>query len=131
MKAFEKVIKHIQINNGENPDPESDKGFIFLKVSGKFVKLAISEIQYIESLKDYIKVVTPGKFYISYQTLTSITEKLPEEKFMRIHRSFTIAVDKVTAVDANGVEISGKLIPISRDLKQEVVKRICQDRSSS
>jgi DNA-binding LytR/AlgR family response regulator len=76
-------------------------------------------------------VVTPGKFYISYQTLTSITEKLPEEKFMRIHRSFTIAVDKVTAVDANGVEISGKLIPISRDLKQEVVKRICQDRSSS
>lgn len=131
MKAFEKVIKFIQTNSTGTEDQESDHGFIFLKVNGKFVKLAIGEILYIESLKDYIKVVTAGKFYISYQTLSSITEKLPEEKFMRIHRSFTIAVDQVSAVETAGVEIAGKLIPISRDLRQEVIKRICKDGHSS
>ena len=130
MKAFDKVLKY--------PAPEyppegseSEKDHLFLKVSGKMVRITIAEILYVESLKDYIKVVGPGNFWISYQTLTSITEKLPEDRFMRIHRSFTVAIDKVSAVEGGHVEIAGKLIPISRDLRQEVVKRICGDHSSS
>jgi DNA-binding LytR/AlgR family response regulator len=131
MKAFEKVIKYLQSNNPVKEDADADKGYLFLKVNGKFVKLSINEILYIESLKDYIKVVTAANFWISYQTLTSITEKLPEDKFMRIHRSFTIGIDKVNSVEGGCVEIAGKLIPISRDSRQEVIKRICKDGSSS
>jgi DNA-binding LytR/AlgR family response regulator len=131
MKAFEKVLKYLQKNHSPADDAEAENSSLFLKVSGKLVKISIAEILYVESLKDYIKVVTPGNFWISYQTLTSITEKLPEDKFMRIHRSFTIAIDKVIAVEGGNVEIGGKLIPISRDLRQEVVKRICGDSSSS
>jgi DNA-binding LytR/AlgR family response regulator len=131
MKAVEKATRHLQLNNTVSADGDADKNYLFLKVSGKLVKIAITEILFIESLKDYIKVVTPGNFWISYQTLTSITEKLPEDKFMRIHRSFTIALDKVTTVEAGGVEIAGKLIPISRDLRQEVIKRITRDGLSS
>jgi DNA-binding LytR/AlgR family response regulator len=131
MKAFEKVLKFLQTNHPPADDPESENSNLFLKVSGKLVKISIAEILYVESLKDYIKVVTSGNFWISYQTLTSMTEKLPEDKFMRIHRSFTIAIDKVTAVEGGNVEIAGKLIPISRDLRQDVVKRICGDSSSS
>ena len=131
MKAFEKVLKYLQRNIPTVEGSESEKEHLFLKVSGKMVKIAIAEILYVESLKDYIKVVTPGNFWISYQTLTSITEKLPDDRFMRIHRSFTVAIDKVSAVEGSNVEIAGKLIPISRDLRQEVVKRICGDSSSS
>jgi DNA-binding LytR/AlgR family response regulator len=131
MKAFEKVLKTLQANFPPAEDLESENSNLFLKVSGKLVKISIAEILYVESLKDYIKVVTPGNFWISYQTLTSITEKLPDDRFMRIHRSFTIAIDKVSAVEGGSVEIAGKLIPISRDLRQEVVKRICGDSSSS
>jgi two-component system LytT family response regulator len=131
MKAFEKVLKVLRMNQPPADDPESDKLNLFLKVSGKLVKISIAEILYVESLKDYIKVVTPGNFWISYQTLTSITEKLPGDKFMRIHRSFTIAIDKVTAIEGGNVEIAGKGIPISRDLRQEVVKRISGHSSSS
>ncbi len=131
MKAFEKVLKHLQRNLPPADDNESEKEHLFLKVSGKMVKIAIADILYVESLKDYIKVITPGNFWISYQTLTSITEKLPEDRFMRIHRSFTIAINKVSVVDGTNVEIAGKMIPISRDLRPEVVKRIYGNNTSS
>ena len=131
MKAFEKVVKYLQRTSISVEDAEFEKKHLFLKVNGKFVKVVVAEILYVESLKDYIKVVTPGNFWISYQTLTSITEKLPGDKFMRIHRSFTIAIDKVSAVEGGYVKIGGKLIPVSRDLRQDVVKRICGDSSSS
>ena len=131
MKAFEKVMRYLQAANTSAEDAESGKRHLFLKVNGKFVKIAITEILYVESLKDYIKVVTPGNFWISYQTLTSITEKLPGDKFMRIHRSFTIAIDKVSAMEGGCVVIGEKLIPFSRELRQDVVKRIRGGSSSS
>jgi DNA-binding LytR/AlgR family response regulator len=131
MKAFEKVMKYLQTTNISAEDAEFGNRHVFLKVNGKFVKIAIAEILYVESLKDYIKVVTPDNFWISYQTLTSITEKLPGDKFMRIHRSFTIAIDRVSAVEGGFVTIGGKLIPVSRDLRQDVVKRVCGDSRSS
>lgn len=126
MKAIDRVLK-----NNRNPETEQsqlpeDNSFLFLKVDRKFVKINISDILYIESLKDYIRVKTTDASWVCYQSLTSITEKLPKEKFMRIHRSFTIAIDKVNAVDAATVEIQGKHIPISREHKQDALKRICR-----
>jgi DNA-binding LytR/AlgR family response regulator len=131
MKAFEKVMRYLQTTDISAEDAEIEKRHVFLKVNGKVVKIVIAEILYVESLKDYIKVVTPGNFLIYYQTLTSITEKLPADKFMRIHRSFTIAIDKVSAVEGGNVAIGEKLIPVSRDLRRDVVRRIRGGRSSS
>src|SRR5450432_3175403 len=118
MKAFERAMKHKAPEKTiENNVPDENE-FLFLKVDRKFVKIMISEILHIESLKDYIRVTTKATSFISYQSLTAITEKLPADKFMRIHRSFTISIDKVNIIDANCVKIDGKLIPISRELRQ-------------
>jgi DNA-binding LytR/AlgR family response regulator len=124
LKAFERAIKNAVTQKPGDTGPQDETGYIFLKVDRKFVKVMISEILYIESLKDYIRVTTTSASLISYHTLTAITEKLPPDKFIRIHRSFTIAVDKVQAMDGNCVEIDGKLIPISREQRQEVIKKI-------
>jgi DNA-binding LytR/AlgR family response regulator len=125
VKAFERALK--SVTNSENL-PENNQGdekeYLFLKVDRKFVKITISDILYIESLKDYIRVTTKFSSFISYQSLTSITEKLPPEKFIRIHRSFTIGIDKVDSIEGNSVEIDGKLLPISREHRQEVLKKI-------
>jgi DNA-binding LytR/AlgR family response regulator len=126
MKALEKAMKG---NRGASATtiaaaPAAESEYLFLKVDRKFMKILIQDILYIESLKDYIKVRTKTHTWVSYQSLTSITEKLPAEKFMRIHRSFTIAIDKVNAFEGNCVEIDGKLIPISREQRQEVLKKI-------
>jgi DNA-binding LytR/AlgR family response regulator len=98
--------------------------YLFLKVDRKFIKVLVKDILYIESLKDYIRVKTSTGALVSYQSLTEITEKLAPGKFIRIHRSFTIAIDKVNMIEGNCVEIDGKLIPISREHRQEVLRRI-------
>jgi DNA-binding LytR/AlgR family response regulator len=125
VKAFERAMK--SVSNDENAlesNPRDETEYLFLKVDRKFVKIMISDILYIESLKDYVRVTTKSASLISYQSLTSITEKLPGDKFIRIHRSFTIGMDKVNSIEGNCVVIEGKLIPISREHRQEVLKKI-------
>ncbi len=125
VKAFERALKPpTGVGRSTENTGHDENEYLFLKVDRKFVKIMISDIFYIESLKDYIRVTTKTSSVISYQSLTAITEKLPADKYMRIHRSFTIAIDKVNGMEGNCVEIDGKLIPISREQRQEVLKRI-------
>lgn len=125
MKAMEKALKARRPISGKDGNAvAAENEYLFLKVERKFIKVLISDILYIESLKDYIRVKTRSNAWISYQSLTDITEKLSTEKFIRIHRSFTIAIDKVRMIEGNCVEIDGKLIPISREHRQEVLKKI-------
>lgn len=123
MKAFEKALKHFALqDDAQENSAQPGNEYLFLKVDRKFVKVLLNDILYIESLKDYIRVKTTEEAYVSYQSLSGITEKLPADKFIRVHRSFTIAVDKVNAIDGNSVEMDGKLVPVSREHRQEFFK---------
>ena len=123
MKAFEKALKFINVTtDNKGVSTNTDIEYLFLKVDRKFVKVQVNDILYIESLKDYIKVKTKESSFVSYQTLSSVTEKLPAEKFIRVHRSFTIAIDKVNVIEGSFVEIDGKTIPISREHKQSFLQ---------
>ncbi|MBS1664965.1 MAG: response regulator transcription factor [Bacteroidetes bacterium] len=124
MKAMEKIGKATTTTAKPEETPPTSSDYLFLKVDRKFIKVQIADILYIESLKDYIRVKTPTQALISYQSLTEITEKLPADKFIRVHRSYTIALDKVTTIDGSCVEIDGKLIPISREHRPDVMKKI-------
>ena len=88
--------------------------YIFLKVDKKLVKIKFIDIYYIESLKDYIKIFTAIGNYFVHKSLSSITEELPKKNFIRVHRSFTIAIDKVVSIEGNLIEIASKKIPIGR-----------------
>ena len=74
----------------------------------------VMDIHFIESLKDYIKVFTSEGDFLAHKSLTSITEELPKSKFLRIHRSFTVSLDKIDALEGNSVLLKGKRIPIGR-----------------
>jgi len=129
MKAFERALKINPTNRrAEENAGTGESESLFLKVDRKFVKILIKDILYIESLKDYVRVTSKTNSWISYQSLASITEQLPPDKFMRVHRSFTVATDKVNVIDGNCIEIEGKPIPISREHRQEVLKRIHKDK---
>lgn len=112
LKTINKLTQRIQSNN---TDIEITKNsHIFLKVDKKLVKIKHNDILYIESLKDYIKVTTIENNYVVHKSLTSITEELPSEYFLRIHRSYTIASDKVNYIEGNSLNINNKRIPIGR-----------------
>jgi len=131
MKAFEKALKFINVaTDNKAVTTNTDIEYLFLKVDRKFVKVQVNDILYIESLKDYIKVKTKESSFVSYQTLSSVTEKLPAEKFIRVHRSFTIAIDKVNVIEGSFVEIDGKTIPISREHKQSFLQMMQKNTGS-
>ena len=107
--------------------PDYKEAFIYLKADKKMVKVMLADILYIESLKDYIRVKTETKEIISYQKISFLEEKLPTDKFLRIHRSFIVALDKIQAFSASAVDIGKSEIPIGRFYKNEVLQILNQN----
>ena len=115
LKAVNKITQQVYFQKGNKKELAVNNGpYIFLKVDKKLVKIKFDDIFYIESLKDYIKVFTAIGDYLVHSSLTGITEELPKDNFIRIHRSYTIAIDKVVSIEGNLVEIKSKRIPIGR-----------------
>lgn len=83
-----------------------------------------TDIHYIESLGDYLKIHLPNKIIITRETITSIEAKLPKNDFLRIHRSFIISIYKIESFTNEYIEIKDKAIPISRSYKKEVLYRL-------
>jgi DNA-binding LytR/AlgR family response regulator len=131
LKAVNKVVQ-ASVHTTESALPTTASGntdyqeaFIYLKADKKMVKVMLRDIMYLESLKDYIRVKTISKEIISLQKISFLEEKLPEDKFLRIHRSFIVAVDKIQAFSATHVElINSKEIPIGRNYKVEVMQAL-------
>jgi DNA-binding LytR/AlgR family response regulator len=96
------------------------KDFIFLNVQKKKVKILFSEIVYIESQREYIKIVTTRKEYISKMSTHEIEDLLPSNLFKRIHRSFIVSLNKIQSYTAEEVEVSGVAIPIGRGYKDVI-----------
>ena len=101
-----------------------NKDFIFVKVDKKKIKIKLDDIYYLESVKDYVKVVTKKKRYLVYKTLTSFTNELDQTKFMRVHRSYTVSLDKVEAIDGFYLEILDKKVPFSRRYQDELKSKL-------
>lgn len=115
LKTINKITQKVYLQKGiQKEEGSSNESFIFLKVDKKLIKIKFEDILYVESLKDYIKVFTTSGNYLVHKSLTSMTEELPDSNFIRIHRSYTIAIDKVKSVEGNLVEIATTKIPIGR-----------------
>ena len=102
----------------QNPNESQEiKDFIFLNVQKKKVKILFSEIVYIESQREYIKIITTKKEYISKMSTHEIEALLPSNLFKRIHRSFIVSISKIESYTAETVEVNGVSIPIGRDYR--------------
>ena len=125
MKSLNKVSKRLENINNPLQENGTESHFIFLKIDKKRMKkIFLNEILVIESLKDYLKISTLTGKYIIHSTLSDFTDLLPERNFLRIHRSFTIAIDKIDAVEGNTVEIEGIRYVIGRSYMDHVKQRI-------
>ncbi len=96
--------------------------FLYFKVDKKMVKCRVADILIIESSKDYVKVKTADKEIITQQKISYLEDNLPKDKFLRIHRSFIINLDKVDAFSAADVDLGTHQIPIGRNYKSEVIR---------
>lgn len=115
-------VKTGQTGIGKAGEPAEQKDFIFLNVQKKKVKILFSDIVYIESQREYIKIVTTRKEYISKMSTHEIESLLPANLFKRIHRSFIISISKIESYTAEAVEVNGISIPIGRGYRDVIEK---------
>lgn len=113
-------VKTAQRENQKPHESEEIKDFIFLNVQKKKVKILFSEIVYIESQREYIKITTTKREYISKMGTHEIEALLPAHLFKRIHRSFIISISKIESYTAEIVEVNGISIPIGRGYKDTI-----------
>ncbi len=97
---------------------------IFIKADGKFTRLSFKEILYIESMGDYVKYFTSVKNYLTHCTLKSVEEKIKNQPFMKVHRSYIVNLQKIKDIQDHSLVIDGKVIPISKSFRSEVMERI-------
>ena len=114
-------VKTIQIERQKHESKEI-KDFIFLNAERKRVKILFSEMLYIESQREYIKIVTTKKEYISKMSTHEIEDILPSNLFRRIHRSFIVSLSKIESYTAEMVEVNGVPIPIGRGYRDIIEK---------
>ncbi|MDO6492354.1 MAG: response regulator [Cellulophaga sp.] len=130
LQAVQRIIKLKQGSTTKaiTTNTSTDNASIFIKIDKKKLqKIVLDDIMVIESLKDYIRIKTKSDKYIIHRTLSSFTDELPSDKFIRIHRSYTISISKVDTIEGNSLEIGGIRYTIGRsyinDVKETLLGR--------
>lgn len=117
-KFFQVSGKELQ---GMNLLPaSSEEPFIYVKENKRMVRLLLKDILYIEGLSEYVKIYTSCKRIITKTSMAALEEKLPDVDFLRVHKSYIVALRKIEAFTATSIELGGKELPIGRSYKGRV-----------
>ncbi len=131
--SFERLLQAINKYLDENPPIKEDytegitseqNNFIFVRSDRKMIKINFCDINYIESLSDYIKIHLTDKTIITRETISNIEVMLPQKDFIRTHRSFIVSLASIESFTNEYIEINGSEIPISRSYKNAVLQRL-------
>lgn len=139
MKAVNKAIDQVELQRREDSrgpvhtgGEEDGSEYFFVKADKKLVKVNFEDIIYIEGLKDYVIIRMDQSRVITLQTMKSLEDKLPANKFMRIHRSYIVNIDRIEAIIGNMVEVmeknQAKHLPIGKNYRDELQVMIDKNR---
>lgn len=126
-RFFKSISKYYQWKGGDHLEvrgskqDQQEESFIYVRSDRKVVKIVLSDIHYIESLKDYVKIHTNDEVIITKERISTLEEKLPQSQFIRTHRSFLVAIKSIKAFTAETIEIKNSEIPIGRTYKSSVL----------
>jgi DNA-binding LytR/AlgR family response regulator len=121
---YEVRQKNISEASGELAAP----GYFFIKADNKLVKIFYDDVLFAEALQNYVVIHTSDKKYMTYLTFKSVEDYLPADKFIKTHKSYIIAAAKIDSIEANDIRIGPHHIPISRNLKDEVMEKLLKGK---
>ena len=129
LKAVNKAREYLEIVNplypaAENIPENNAKDYFFVKANYQILKINFCDILYLEGLKDYVKIYCGSKPIITNQSMKYFEAKLPQNTFIRVHRSYIVSLDKITSITKNRVVIGDKYIPISGSFKDSFFQLI-------
>ncbi|MFT5725644.1 MAG: DNA-binding LytR/AlgR family response regulator [Bacteroidia bacterium] len=117
-KAIQKSKEYFSLKNGNEVDnTELEDHYIFVKANQKLIKISYDEIKYVEAFADYVKIYIPEKRIVTLQTMKKMEQKLPADKFCRIHRSFIVGLKHIESYNTSEVGVNGMRLPIGKNFK--------------
>jgi DNA-binding LytR/AlgR family response regulator len=122
LQAIEKARELAQSNTEEVKLKEDE--FIFIRDSNIVRRLRLDNILYAEAMGDYVKLYTPEKFYAVHTTLRTVEERLPASRFLRVHRSYLVALNKIDTLDGGSLVVNGKPLPVADAYRAALNKRM-------
>jgi two-component system, LytTR family, response regulator len=129
LKAAMKAKEYYEVreqNNKAANNTSSDH--FFIKADNKLIKLLFDDILFAEALQNYVVIHTKDKKYITYLTFKSVEDYLPASRFIKVHKSYIIAASKIETIDGNIIRIGRHEIPVSRNLKDEVMDKLLKGK---
>ena len=121
LNAVHKAIVNHKLKNEEGFD---DEDFIFVKSNLKKRKVFLNELRYIEALGDYVKMVTEHDSLVVLSTMKAFENLLPEGRFLRIHKSYIVNVEKVERYNSKQIELDNQQLPLSRNRKADLIEAL-------
>lgn len=128
--AFDRFLEAVQkipnqkTDSSSNEKEQSNSDFMFVRSDRKMIKVDFENILYIESVGDYVKIHLKDNSILTRETMSNLLEMLSETHFLRIHRSFVIAIDKINSYTNEFVEVNKQALPISRTYKESVLQKL-------
>jgi two-component system LytT family response regulator len=116
MKAAFKAKDYFELRNNSN-----NADYLFVKSEGKLEKVVFDQVLYIKGMENYVEIHTLNKRIITHSTLKALADKLPQRKFLQTHKSYIIAHSKITSIEGNMLNIGQHQVPISRQLREQVM----------
>ena len=129
-KAYQQIAKETKPEAiiKQATEKEAEEEYIFVKTDKQLVKVKLDDILYIESMQNYIRIITEKETHITLVPLKKILEILPENNFIQIHKSYIISKSKVEAISGNQAVIGETKIHIARSFKEDVIKSLTEDK---
>ena len=131
LKAALKAKEYYELRQKNDADktPAAEAGdYFFIKADNRLVKVSFGDILFIEALQNYVVVHTREKKLITYLTFKSVEEYLPSSQFIKVHKSFIVSATKIDSIEGNDIRIGQHHIPISRNLKDEVMEKLLKGK---
>jgi DNA-binding LytR/AlgR family response regulator len=129
-KYYEKISNHAPKVFETKNDEGDDLSFIYVREKKTMIKVLLKDILYIESLKDYIRIfLNTGKSLMTKQKISSMIDLLPEKKFIRVHKSYIVNIEKIKTLSPTSIGINDKIIPIGRSYKAYTLSQLGYDQS--
>jgi DNA-binding LytR/AlgR family response regulator len=118
----------VKESGGKQGVSNSEPDYFYIKSDNKLVKIDYEAILFVEALQNYVAVHTTDKKYITYLTFRSVEEHLPASRFVRTHKSYIVAANKIESIEGNEIKIGAHRIPISRTEKEAVMEKLVQNK---
>ena len=125
-KTIKRIEEYFELRKSKTKENvELEEGHMFVKTDSKLLKIGYNEILYVEAFADYVKIwISEEKRIVTLQTMKNMESGMPKDKFIRVHRSFIVAIDKIESLQNNSVTIGKKEIPVGKNYKDGLMELI-------